>query len=266
MRAFIIPALAASALACGGAQAQERTGMPAVAGAERGGMPAVNPRRATADPDAAMYRTQDEFRSWSRKAGNPRILLFWNVALTDESSSRYRLRAQEDVTVEAYRGTVTRSTDAVIEAERTTGGPSAWLDRDDEGDLESAYVTAFVRAGANLVDRAALMRKVSAARNQDDRVDQQFMETLAVEEGIDYLVEVLPEYRSGSATGMIFGIRVLHVPSSRVVATFRTEARPAAGPERLVARPGGFQRERDERITPDLVAETLASETMRGFL
>ena len=64
---------------------------------------------------------------------------------------------------------------------------------------------------------------------------------------------------------MRFGVKVLHVPSSRIVGRFSTEARPAAGHERLVARAGGFRRERDENLSASAIGRTLAAETMRSF-
>ncbi len=247
-----------------GATAQDRGGMSADPG-DRPGMPMVEGGRFEADPDAAGYQATQRFTKWLRRNGNPRILLFWNVALTDESSTRNRLRLRSETVTDAGPGRLTTTQDAVVEAERTTGGPAAAIDRVDTDVLEDGYVQSFVDAGANLADRAALMRKVSTERGRDDRSDLQFIEALAMEQGIDYVIEVLPDYQPASPTGMTFGVRILHVPSARVVGRFRSNGQPVAGPERLVARAGGFVRERDDRINPTTIAGTLATETMERF-
>lgn len=256
--------LGMTALSSRGEAAQARIGMPAEPG-ERPDMPAVADRPYQADPDAGRFLRAAQFRDWARRNGNPRILLFWNVALTDESSTRTRLQARSATEVTAAPGIVRRSHQATIEDERTTGGPAAWIDHDENDALESGFVQAFIDADANLVDRAALMRKASTTRSRDDRTDLQFIEALAMEQGIDYLVEVLPDYSAGSKTGLTFGVRVVHVPSARVVTRFRSDGLPTAGPERLVARAGGFVRERDARTDPATIAAMLAEQTMQRF-
>lgn len=232
---------------------------------ERPGMPAVAERPFAADPDEPRRLQSASFASWSRRNGAPRILLFWNVALTDEASSRSRLRVRDETVTVARRGIAGSRRDMTVEDERTTGGPAAWIDREEGEALENGFVETFVDAGANLVDRAALMRKASTTQTRDDRADQQFIEALAMQQGIDYLVEVLPQYSNRSATGLNFTVRIVHLPSSRVIARFRSEGRPVAGPERLVARAGGFRRERDERMNPHDIAAALAAEAMQHF-
>ncbi len=262
-----IPALCAIALlpAFAPAQAQMREGLPDVEGRERPDMPDVNPRRFEADPDAGLRQVFDNFRAWDRAQGRPQILVFWNRQLDDETTTRYRQRDRGVSAVAAGRGVVVGSYDRVSEQERTTGGARADLHPDDTGELETAFLSAFLRTGASVVDRNALMRKVSAGRDQADRSDQQYIEAQALEQGIDYLVEVLPDYRGDSKTGFGFSVKITHLPSSRIKASFRTAARPASGPERLVAAPGGFERRRNDRNTPDRVAEKLAGETMQAL-
>lgn len=249
------------------AVAQERTGLPAV-GADatyRDGLPRVEARKPEADPDADQNRTLADFRAWNKAKGRPRLLLFWDRQLSDDTTTRYRDRAKGVVATAVEPGVAVTAYDRVRETERTTGGTVGDLHPRDSSIYESGYVSAFLRAGANIVDRNALMRKVSTKRAADDRSDQQFIESLALEQGVEYLVEVVPEY-SGAETGYTFTVKVTHLPTSSLRAQFQTDAQPASGPERLVARPGGFRRERDSRITPDRVAETLAAETMQRLL
>jgi hypothetical protein len=228
---------------------------------ERPDMPAANAR---VGPDPAPDLTASsgqQFSAWSRSRGRPRIMLFWNTALTDETSTRTRTVARSRSLTAARRGMVASVGETTVEDERIDGG----LDREDEAALEDAFVASFVQADANLVDRAALMRKASTRQGAVDRADQQFMEALALEQGIDYLIEVLPEYAAATDTGLNFSVRVLHVPSSRVVSRFRSDGRPTPGAERLVARAGGFRRERDEFLTPTHIGTKLAAQTMQTF-
>lgn len=246
------------------AQAQQRSDMPG-AGGERPAMPDVMPPGPRGLPIDAGRGSIEQFSRWARGAGNPRILLFWNTAFSDETSTRSRLVAREDGITTVRRNQVETARETSIEAERVTGGKVHLLERLNEEDLENAFVTTFSDSSANLVDRAAVMRKASVRQDRSDRVDQQYMEALALEQGIDYLVEVLPEYVAGTSTGLRFGVKVLHIPSSRIVARFSSDARPTPGPERLVARAGGFRRERDENLSASAIGRTLALETMRSF-
>lgn len=263
----LLVALSAVALFPAFAQAsgQMREDLPEVAGDFRPGLPDVNPRPIESDPDAALMATFAEFRAWSRAEGNPELLLFWNRELSDETTTRYRQRERGVSAVGASPGLVVGAYDEVSEQERTTGGAYADIHPDDAGDLETTFVSAFLRSGARIVDRDALMRKTSAGHDQADRSDQQFIESRALEQGIDYLVEILPDERGDSEAGFLFSVKVTHLPTSRITSTFRTTALPAAGPERLVAAPGGFERRRDDRNTIGRVAETLAAETMRAL-
>lgn len=231
----------------------------------RSGLPQVNARPFEADPDGPLHQALSDFGGWSRSVGSPTILLFWNRELSDETTTRYRERESGVGALASRPGFAVGAYERTREQERTTGGPYAELDPEDASVFESGFLAAFLRTGANVVDRKALMRKVSTAQDQPNRADQQFMESLALEQGVDYLVEVLPDHSGDSATGFMFQVKITHLPSSRVKAQFRTSALPSSGPERLIAMPGGFERHSESRNTPDRVAEQLAVETMRKF-
>ena len=257
-------AAAATAAAATAALAQQRPELPPVyMGGERPDMPAVNPR-AYAPGAVGPQQTISEFGSWSRAHGDPRILLFWNRALSDDTTTRYRDRTVGAIVSGGRPGIGATVYEETREQERTTGGTHTPLSRDTSFDYETGFVNAFLRSGANIVDRNALMRKASTRHGQQDRSDQQFIEAVALEEGVQYLVEVLPDYRA-SPTGFQFTVKITHLPSSRVHAQFRTSGSPLAAPSRLVARPGGYRREAENRNTPEFVAEALAADTMRRF-
>lgn len=265
-RALVAP-LVAGVLAAWGvaAAAQSRADVaPTYVGEQRPDMPAVSPRPFAPTGAAPLSQIFQNFGEWSRNRGNPRILLFWNRELGDDTTTRYRNRTQGSIATAVGPGVAATAYDQTSEAERTTGGKYAPMGRSRSSDYETGFVNAFLRTGANVVDRNALMRKVSAGHAEEDRTDQQYIESVALEQGVDYLVEVLPDYHA-TPTGFMFTIKITHLPTSRVKAQFRTNGLPENGPSRLVARPGGFEREIENRNTPEYVAEALAADAMRRF-
>lgn len=256
--------IAAAAATASAAPAQQRSDLPPVhMGGERPNMPAANPR-AYAPAQAGPQQIISDFGAWSRAHGDPRILLFWNRALSEDTTTRYRDRTDGAVVRGGGPGIGATVYEETREQERTTGGTHTPLSRNTSFDYETGFVNAFLRSGANVLDRNALMRKASTRHTQQDRSDQQFIEAVALEEGVQYLVEVLPDYRA-SPTGFVFTVKITHLPSSRIHAQFRTNGSPLAAPSRLVARPGGYTREAENRNTPEYVAEALAADTMRRF-
>jgi hypothetical protein len=263
----LVASAAAAALAvwAAPAAAQSRGDVPPVyAGGQRADMPATNPRAYPPQAGAALNQIFQSFGDWSRNHGSPRILLFWNRELGDETTTRYRDHVAGSVVTAVRPGVAVTAYDQTSGPERTTGGTYAGMSRNSSFDYETGFVNAFVRSGANVVDRNALMRKVSSRQGAGDRSDQQFVESVALEQGVDYLVEVLPDYQA-SPTGFMFTIKVTHLPTSRVKAQFRTNGLPENGPAQMVARPGGYEREVEDRNNPNNVAEALAADTMRRF-
>jgi hypothetical protein len=237
-----------------------RENMPAVAGM-RPDMPDVEPGMMAADPDAGRRGVQARFSGWNRAHGRPQMLIYWDRQLDDETTTRYRDHSYGTAASMAAPGIGVTSYESVREQQRVTGGTDASIGTDDSDDLETSFVSAFLDAGANLIDRSALMRKVSTRQAHDDRSDQQYMESLALERGVTYLVQVSPSYRS-DGSGYSFAVKITHLPTSRVVAQFRSVAQPVSGPEHFVAARGGFQKAQANRNTPDLIGRTLAADVM----
>lgn len=255
--AGLIAGLASAAAA---SAAPVRDAMPPLS-QQRPDMPGVEPRPIAVDPDRGQRALVGSFAGWNRTHGRPRILVFWDRRLEDETSTRYQDHESGTAISAAGPGIGISAYDRVQRQERLTGGRDGGIGVADSDGLETAFVSAFVDAGANLADRAALMRKVSTGRQRDDRSDQQYMESLALEQGVAYLIEVAPSYLA-SGSGYRFAVKVTHLPTSRVVAQFSTGAQPNAGNESFVAARGGFRRARANRNTPDLIGGMLASEVM----
>lgn len=246
--------------------------------------PEVRAAPRAADPDAPADAALNAFAGWYAAAGKPRLLFFWNRALTDETTTRRTDKVIEDRTYgDSTSGetTSTRFGEATLketdgaerkvtsrESEAITGQAYSAVNRKASGMLETVFVNTFLAVGAEVVDRDALIRRLSLSNPKDDRGDIQLLEAQALASGIPYLVEILPSPDPASPTGLEFTVKIKHLPTSSLRAQFQTRAVPQAGPSRIVATPGvGFQRQAGEaRTSPPLVAAQLATETMTRFV
>ena len=98
----------------------------------------------------------------------------------------------------------------------------------------------------------------------EQALDIQRLETLAMGQGIQYLIEVLPDDDLASPTGVSFTVKVTHLPTSTVRAQFVTTGDPPKGPAKIVAVAGaGFEkRTADSRKTPQTIGAQVAYDTM----
>ncbi|HEY0650623.1 hypothetical protein [Phenylobacterium sp.] len=250
----------------------------------REGQPEVRAPRLEADPDTPANAALNAFANWYAAAGRPRLLFFWNRQLTDETTTRRTDKVIEDRTYgESTSGetTSTRFGEATLketdgserkvtsrESEAITGRVYSAVNPKASDLLETVFVNTFLTVGVDVADRDALIRRLSLANPQAERGDIQFLESQALATGIPYLVEILPSPEPGSPTGLLFTVKIKHLPTSSLRAQFQTRAVPPAGPSRIVPVPGvGFQRQAGEsRTTPPLVAVQLATETMARFV
>ncbi|MFN9846851.1 MAG: hypothetical protein ACK56C_00595 [Alphaproteobacteria bacterium] len=257
--------------------------MPAAA-QYRAGQPEVRPSPQAADPDAPADAALNAFAGWYAVAGKPRLLFFWNRALTDETTTRRTDKVIEDrrygestsgeTTANRFGEATIKDMDGVDhkvtsrESEAITGKAYGAVNKQASDILETVFINTFLATGADIVDRDALIRRLSLSNPKDDRGDIQFLEAQALASGIEYLVEILPDPQAGSPTGLVFTIKIKHLPTSSLRAQFQTRAVPPPGPSRIVAVQGvGFQRQAGaERTTPPLVAVQLATETMSRFV
>lgn len=245
----------------------------------RQGLPAVNMPAAKADPQAGNHGAAADFAAWNARAGRPAILVFWNRELLEDATSLY-----DSVTTTRIDGAAEKGAFAVRGRGVAVGGSAAsasvaaetrsYQERSTDSrygfhdglfakGVESSLMGTLLNAGARVMDREALIRKVGAARSQEARLDIQHLETLALEQGVQYLVEVLPDDDAASATGVSFTVKVTHLPTSTVRAQFVTRGDPPAGPTRLVAGADGFERRAAAPTrTPEAIGAQVAYEVM----
>lgn len=263
MKQRIVLVAAALAALPAMAQAQYRN-EPAPAPGYRPGQPQVMAPPPVENPDAQSQQATNAFRRWYASAQSPAMLIFWNRELTDQATTQY---AEVSTTREEIRGTPESGAQSKVGMQEAykrsmTPGQYAQLDPMLSARLETAFQAAWLQSGVEIVDRAALIRKMSTVASQADRADGQLLEAVALEQGIQYLVEVLPNAAQGSPTGFNFLVKVKHLPSSSVMAQFLSSAQPPAGAARWAATSQGFEKRREDRTTPETVGAQLAVETM----
>lgn len=257
------------------AQAQDRPDT-SVAGF-RSDAPAVNPLRPPADPDAASNQITSTFRRWYASANHPAMLIFWNRELTDDATTRFadtsvsheEVRASKDGTggKDAVKTSETDASSKVTSQETSkrilTGGEHVTLDPMLSARMDSAFEAAWLGVGVELVDRNAIIRKMSTVASKEDRGDTQLLESVSLGQGIEYLVEVLPNPSAQSATGLVFLVKVKHLPSATLVAQFLSSAQPPRGPAYWAAKESGFSQQSDDRTSPETIGAELAVEVMQ---
>lgn len=259
------------------------TAVGGVAAAQyREGQPAVMPAPRPADPNASANIARAAFARWNAAHGQPSVLVFWNRALTDQTTTvaTRTFREVEETTTGSTktaevtntqfgqasnenvdgltRRELTRETGARVE----TGGQYAPLSRAASNLFESGFVSGLIGAGGNLVDRDTLIRKLSLTTTGKDQDDLQRLESLAIDSGVQYLIEVLPDKNANSPTGMTFTVKIKHLPTSTLRGQFQTAAAPPAGPSRMVVGPNGYERQTVSLMSPNNVAAQLAVETL----
>lgn len=159
--------------------------------------------------DAAGNAAAAAFGTWYQRMERPTLLVLWNRQYLDELTSERALTYRETEIRErpsAYLSTTERT--ATIDSQATTGGRYASMGTLTSDELETGSVGAFLAQGARLIDRDAMIRKLSLHVDRAERIDLQLLETQALENGLAYLIEVLPAWDPASPTGWAFTARL----------------------------------------------------------
>lgn len=276
MRTLIAALLTLTATAAAAQYRDEPAGPPP--GAYRDGPEVMRP--APPPPPPGMVAAGN-FRAVYAKAGRPRMMVFWNRALSDEVSSNYRdnlhaeTSAQSDArsTVVGTRSGYDASSQANSRAsldvssgsERVEQGRLNPLDESVDSSVESAFSDTLAQNGAQLIDRNLAMRTGRGSRGAGSRPNMQQIETDAATARADLLIEVLQTSAPGTPTGAVFKVTVKDIKRARLLAAFTTAGnRPYRKPP-LIAGPGGFVRAAPQGTSPDGVGNELANQTMAAL-
>lgn len=246
------------------------------------GLDALTP---PAPPAVATPRVGAHFATAYQQAGRPRIAIFWNRELSDDTNAQYEaydrtVTASEDHQASRSDNTTTEvggasmsSSDRLqkVTTDRVTGSRMVSTDHARSGTaettawrLESSFYHPFLAAGTRLIDRSMAMRTVHGGRHRDGSPDLVALETSALLGKADLLMEVLMSPDDDSPIGCRFRVTVKDVKSGQVIGLLSTRAiPPTESHTRYVPAPTGFQKV-TTRTTPSLeeFAQRLADETM----
>ena len=273
---FCAAAAVVNAAAEDGGKSLYRSGTPAVlkpAGGEAG-----ETRRA-AIPSAA---TRDAFRQAYRQAGLPRLAVFWNRLFDDrlremEAESRLVVEGNRDVrTEEAGKTSLWRDRGgwtASLETRREGARPAP-LSEIAGFKFQTGFLTPLIEAGAAVVDRAAVMWLTEArrARRGDgpagNVADRQLVETTALMERADILIQIALSPSGESPTGAFFHVSIVDVKTGRIQASFFNDATfESERGKKWTATRGGYARVGKERkVDLERVGRTLAAQAMEALV
>ncbi|MFL6604456.1 MAG: hypothetical protein ACJ8R9_24410 [Steroidobacteraceae bacterium] len=225
------------------------------------------------------------FREQYRAAGEPRILLFWNVAFDDSTESNRQsvdttqrstsdhatgldkqtagpageasLRESDDKKTETVEHVTSVRT---LDPAKLTSGLSAR----NAVELELNFREALQSAGVRLFSRAASIRLTQAATDRLG-VDPKLIEADAVVGKADLLLEILMVPDQSTPLGVGFKATLTDIKTAREVTSVYTQARPELTqfPSHYVVTETGFEkRQYQPRATPRDIGIALAHEVM----
>lgn len=228
----------------------------------------------------------EAFRSAYSKAGEPRIVVFWNRPFTDDladarvkqltvqTDGRSDSTGLDDTTSSpdgssklserkssGQRQTVVRSGEITLTPAQRAGmaEKGAWV-------LEAEFSRQFDRAGVALIDRAAIMRTTHLAQSGTRGNDSRTIEAAALEGKADLLMEILMAQDASAPSGWLYRVTVKSVRTGAQLVNFVTQGLPRVNPHHAgyVATDRGFERAPGPPA-PSLndVARTLGHETMQ---
>jgi hypothetical protein len=253
---------AAAALAAPAA-AQYREGTPTV---------------LTPAPRGPDMRATQETRSADdyRRAGSPRIVVFWNRELSDRIANDYdSVLTDRSETAEGAAASVSRNgryaegarvttTDREIRLGRREVDDDrrgALLDEDREWQLLEAFQGRLQSMGLVLVDRALAMRAVAAAEGGPS--DKQTAEMRGIAGLADLMMTLTQTPSPDAPLGIRFKITVTNLKDGRIIATLVADGDgPPAGPGRFVAGANGFEREQPPALDEAQAGANLASDLL----
>jgi hypothetical protein len=221
--------------------------------------PVMQPRPRAPDPTNVAV---SNFVPAYRKAGSPRMVVFWNREFSDEVSSEYRTVTEyEDID----DGKGMKSGRSSVGEQRKTTKRKALVEEAVDWDLEGSFNQMLGRTGANMVDRASIMRTQGVQDGAEERANVQAVETRAVTGKADLMVEILRAADQRSADGITFRIIVRDVNDARILADFTTDGRPPTPRMGLIAGPDGYERAKPPAPGPDDIGRQLAVELMQAL-
>lgn len=248
----------------------------------RKGVPGVV--AAPAPPEDAGDKAGRAFAADYARMGRPRLVLFWNRAydgpadnawrdetVTRRSGQHHDLVTRRDagadpatggrVGTESTAGGFDETTVTTIGKRREAAPARAGAGESIDWRIEEGFRAAIQGAGGRFIDPAAAGRQ-AAQEQASTTPDMQAIETKALSDRADYLIEVLMTPEPSLPGGWRFRIEVKGIRSAETVVAFTSEGRPRSSSQhRYVATRQGFE------VVPDAISfndvgKALAVETM----
>lgn len=216
--------------------------------------------------------TIERFKQAYTRRGAPRIAVFWNRQLSDRLSqwvATNRVVTTDNVAImrEAGRndGKEAGSGERVVSSQKldrdptrtSPGEPWTW-------EFQDGFLEPLLRAGARVVDRAAIVRLTAAKRSGVGSAaapDEQTVEIQALQGFADVLVEILV-----GPSGQNLNAMVKEVNTGLILASINSRNLPGAAPTReYLATSRGFE-SRDQPPQISSVASSLSLGVMDGLV
>lgn len=271
-------AFVAAAFSCAAAE-EAREGL------YRKGTPPVLKPAGDAEDDArrteAPAAARDAFRRAYRRAGSPRLAVFWNRVFDDrlremEAGSRLVIEGKRDARIEeAGKTSIERdSGEWTVSLETPRDGARPWPLSEVAGfKFQTGFLAPLIESGAAVIDRAAVMRLTAARRalavdpeasgSAGAIEDRQLVETAALMEHADLLIQVALSPSDESPTGAFFHVSIIDVETGRVRATFFNDAESGDKGKKWAAAPGGYvQVEEGRGVDLERTGRVLAAQAM----
>lgn len=186
-----------------------------------------------------------DFSNAYNRAGRPRLAFYWNRQLSDTltewyGDSRVVITNQGGGNLSgsakspSFNGEVelnsSSSSQTTIEAQRRMPGTESRLQPSEswEWQFQDGFLAPFLKAGAIILDRAAIIRLTGATA----RGDSASVEAMALQGMADYLVEVLVTPQGQSNIGYELRARVLEIKTGRIVSYVNSRSTKAWNPPR----------------------------------
>jgi hypothetical protein len=247
-----------------GAVAQMRPGQPQVL------TPTTRPAPQGATPWAALR---------GRLGSQNRVMLFWDSELDDAVSTRYRdvqtldrrvhgNAAQVDGVVDSANGPVGvavaggdahlhQRSESFVEGD---GPAHARLSADAQA-MQSVFMAQLRQGGVRFIDRA-LATRLAGRSVQGERPNIHAIETSALADHADFLMEVTSGADADASSGRRFHVSLRSVTTGETLVDFDTPADAGApAPRPYVATANGFERGTEQPATDADTARVLATET-----
>ena len=269
------------ALGVGPVVAQDyRTGLPTVLD---GGARAAGPE-ADDGPGAAAIR--EAFARAYANAGSPRMAVYWNRPFSDRLSQwvalgRLRIdqRASAAGTFQGSDGRMGRmqmesdeSGAIVLEGNAGQDGRDRRLDPLAAAEFEAGFSRPMLAGGAELVDRATIMRitdsNIGRGAGQERLDDAQLVETEALKSFADLLVQITMLDDADAPLDTAFRVRVTRMTDGVIVADMVTRGRKDLESQQRgwKATAGGYAEDgRTKSVRVAALGRYVALETMQAL-